>query len=270
MCPNCRRLISIDEPQCPYCGLRNPGSRWKSALGTGSLLSADNVLRNIIYLNVAMYILSIVISPSSTRFSMSPFGFLSPGNQSLLLLGETGTIPINMYHRWWTVISAVYLHGSLLHILFNMAALWQIGQLILQEYGAYRTFCIYTIGGIGGYIISYLAGVQFTIGASGAVCGLIGAAIYYGKHRGGYFGQAIYRQVGGWAIAILAFGFFFPGIDNWAHGGGLVFGILSGYLFGYHERNPETYFHRMLAVVCVFATFGSLVWSVLGPFLLHT
>jgi rhomboid protease GluP len=269
LCPNCRRLISTDEPQCPYCGLRNPGSRWKSTLWSGGLLKGENLLRNIIYLNAAMYILSIVISPSSTGFSANPFSFLSPGNQSLLLLGATGRIPIDTYHRWWTVISANYLHGSVLHILFNMMALNQIGPLIIQEYGGYRMFSIFTISGVGGYLVSYLAGVPFTIGASAAVCGLIGAAIYYGKHRGGYFGQAVYRQVGGWAIGIFAFGFMVPGINNWAHGGGLIFGILSGFLLGYHERITENYFHRTVAAICVFATIGSLVWSVVEPFLFN-
>jgi rhomboid protease GluP len=267
LCPNCRRLISMDETQCPYCGLRNPGSRWKSNLWTGSLLSADNLVRNIIYLNAAMFILSIIISPSATQFSMSPFGFLSPGSQSLLLLGATGRIPIDAYHRWWTVISANYLHGSILHILFNMMALRQIGPLIIQEYGGYRTFAIYTISGVGGYLVSYFAGVSFTIGASAAVCGLIGAAIFYGKHRGGVFGQAVYQQVGGWAIGIFAFGFLVPGINNWAHGGGLIFGILTGFLFGYHEKNAENYYHRVVAGICVVATIGALVWSAVEPFL---
>ena len=199
---------------------------------------------------------------------MSPFGFLSPGSDSLLSLGATGAFPIDRLHRWWTLISANYLHGSILHILFNMMALRQIGPLIIQEYGAYRMFSIFTIGGVGGFLISYVAGVPFTIGASGAVCGLIGAAIFYGKHRGGAFGQAVYQQVGGWAIGIFAFGFLVPGINNWAHGGGLVFGILSGFILGYNERNAENYLHRIVAAICVFATIASIVWSAIQSFLL--
>jgi rhomboid protease GluP len=267
LCPGCRRLISIDEPQCPYCGLRNPGSRWKNIRWSGRLLSSDNLITNIICVNAALFILSIIISGTSTQLSANPLSFLSPGSNSLLLLGATGTIPIDQYHRWWTVISATYLHGSILHILFNMMALRQIGPLIIQEYGGYRMFAIYTIGGIGGFLVSYFAGVSFTIGASAAVCGLIGAAIFYGKHRGGAFGQAVYQQVGGWAIGIFAFGFLVPGINNWAHGGGLVCGILSGFLLGYHERNAETYSHKLLALVCVVATIGAIVWSVVEPFL---
>lgn len=263
LCPNCRKLVSIDEPVCPHCGVKNPGSRWKNNPFTRGFLHGDSLIRNIIYLNVFMFILSLVINPGSTRFAMNPFAFLSPGNRSLLLLGATGTLPIDQFHRWWTVLTANYLHGSILHIAFNMLALNQIAHLILAEFGTYRTVSIYTLSGVGGFVLSYLAGIPFTLGASGAVCGLIGAALYYGKSRGGYFGQVVYRQVGSWAIAIFVFGFLVPGINNWAHGGGLIFGILTAFLLGYQERGGERPVHKVLAAFCVVATLGSLVLAVL-------
>ncbi len=261
LCPNCRRLISTDEQRCPYCGLRNPGSRWKNiSLGKG-LLGPDRIVINIISVNVVMFILSILINPASIGFSANPLSFLSPGSKSLLLLGATGTIPIDQFHRWWTVLSANYLHGSILHILFNMMALRQIGPLILQEYGSYRMVSIYTLSGVGGFLASYLAGVPFTLGASAAICGLIGAALYFGKSRGGQFGQAVYQQVGGWAIGIFIFGFLVPGINNWAHGGGMLCGALTGFLLGYREKNEENFYHRLLGVICVLATLAALIWA---------
>ena len=261
LCPNCRRLISTDEQRCPHCGLRNPGSRWKNiSLGKG-LLGPDRIVINIISVNVAMFILSILINPASIGFSANPLSFLSPGSKSLLLLGATGTIPIDRFHRWWTVLSANYLHGSILHILFNMMAFWQISPLILQEYGSYRMVSIYTLSGVGGFLASYLAGVPFTLGASAAICGLIGAALYFGKSRGGQFGQAVYQQVGGWAIGIFIFGFLVPGINNWAHGGGMLCGALTGFLLGYREKNEENFYHKLLGVICVLATLAALIWA---------
>lgn len=268
LCPNCGRLISIDESPCPHCGLKNPGSRLRNIFPMRALLQDDRVIRNIIYLNAAMFILSIVINPSSTGFSMNPFDFFSPGSRSLLLLGATGRIPIDRFHRWWTLLSATYLHASILHILFNMIAFRQIAPLILQEYGVYRMVSIFTLSGVGGYLVSYLAGVPFTLGASAAVCGLIGAALFFGKSRGGYFGQMVYRQVGGWAIGIFVFGFLFPGINNWAHGGGLICGVISGFLLGYHDRNTEDSFHKTLAFICILATLGTLIWAVGSSFII--
>lgn len=268
LCPNCRRLISADEPACPYCGLSHPGSRWKDNFWTRGFLRGEQFIGSVIILNVVLFILSVIMSPGSTGFAMNPFSFLSPGGRSLLLLGATGTIPIDQLGRWWTLLTANYLHGSILHIIFNMLAFKQIAPLILQEYGGYRTVSIMTLSGVGGYVVSYMAGIQFTIGFSAALCGLIGAAIYYGKSRGGYYGQVIYREIGGWALGILVFGFLFPGINNWAHGGGFLCGALAGFLLGYQERQPENVFHKTVAMVCTLATLGALAWGVGSAFLL--
>jgi rhomboid protease GluP len=264
LCPNCRKLISVDETRCPHCGTANPGSWWKNNVWTQGLRSPDQLIKVIIYVNVGMYILSLLLDPLSSRLSMNPFSFLSPASRSLVLLGATGTIPINQLHRWWTLVSANYLHGSILHILFNMLAFRQLAPLVLQEYGPYRMLSIYTLGGILGFVVSYLAGVRLTIGASAAICSLIGASLYYGKSRGGLYGQAIYKQIGGWALGIFIFGFIVPGINNWGHGGGIVGGIVLGALFGYHERRREGVFDRILAGGCMALTVAVLVWAVLS------
>ncbi len=209
-----------------------------------------------------MFLLSLLFNPSLGAFSSNPFSFLSPDNRSLLLLGATGTIPIDRLHRWWTLFSASYLHAGLLHIVFNMIALRQIGPLILYEFGIPRMFVLYSLSGVGGFWLSYLAGVPLTLGASAAVCGLIGAALYFGKSRGGSYGQMVYGQIGGWAIGIFIFGFLVPGINNWAHGGGLVSGVGLAYLLGYRERKPETPLHQLLALACAAATVAALGWAV--------
>lgn len=270
LCPGCKRLISIDESSCPHCGLHNPGSRWRNNFWTRVFQNGDQLIRGIIYLTSAMFILSILLSPTSTRFSMSPFAFLSPGDRGLLLLGATGTIPIDKFHRWWTLLSANYLHAGILHILFNMVAFYQIAPLIVQEYGGYRMVSIYTLSGVGGYVVSYFVGIPFTLGASAAVCGLIGAALYYGKSRGGYYGQLVYRQVGGWALGIFLFGFLIPGINNWAHGGGLICGVLSGFLMGYREKTGDHPLQKAVAGICVVATLGALAWGIASSLLILT
>jgi len=202
------------------------------------------------------------MSGRGLNLSGNPMTLLSPDNRGLLLLGATGAIPIDRFHHWWTLVSASYLHGGILHIVFNMLALRQIAPLVIREYGTHRMIVIYTLSGVGGFLVSYLAGVSFTIGASAAVCGLIGAALYYGKRRGGNYGQAVYRQVGGWALSIFLFGMVVPGINNWAHGGGMATGIFMGLLMGYHESKKENMRHRLLGSLCVIGTTAVLLWAV--------
>ena len=261
LCPTCRKLISADEARCPYCGATKPGSWMKNNFTARLFNEPERFIKGIIYVNAGMFVLTILLSFRGPGFSMNPLTFLSPDSRSLLALGASGTIPINNMHRWWTLLSANYLHGGILHILFNMMALRQIAGLIVREYGLHRMFSIYTLGGILGFWVSYLAQTRFTIGSSAAVCGLIGAALYYGKSRGGVYGRAIYRQIGGWVLMIFVFGFAVPGIDNWGHAGGIAAGILLGFLLGYQERKKETRLHRFLGRFCFLATGAALLWA---------
>ena len=151
LCPNCSKLISADEQNCPHCGVSRPGGRWKYIPITRELLRDDQIIRTIIYANVGMYIITLLLNPTSLGLSANPFQFLSPSNRALILLGSTGTVPIDQMHRWWTLISANYLHGGILHILFNMIALSQIGPLVLREYGVNRLICLHTLGGVFGF-----------------------------------------------------------------------------------------------------------------------
>lgn len=264
LCPNCRRLISRDERQCPYCGIRRPASWWKNNRLITGLSHHDGVISLILYTNIGFYILSLVLFPRGSGLALNPLSFLSPSHKSLLILGSTGTVAIFELHRWWSLVSANYLHGGLMHIVFNMIALKQIGPLVIKEYGVSRMLAIYTLGGVFGFVLSFLAGVRFTIGASAAVCSLIGAILYYGKSRGGVYGQNLYRQIGGWAVTIFVFGLIVPGINNWGHGGGMAAGALLGLLLGYQEKRRENIRHKFLGASCVVITAIVLSWAALS------
>ncbi|MDH5297702.1 MAG: rhomboid family intramembrane serine protease, partial [Desulfobulbaceae bacterium] len=251
LCPICRRLINAGSSRCPHCDTAHPGAWWKNNRLVRGFGDPQSFIRGIVVVNGVMFLLSLLFSPRGGALSINPLDFLAPDNRSLMLLGATGTIPINQLHRWWSLISANYLHGSILHIIFNMIALNQVGPLVISEYGGYRMLALYTGSGVIGFFVSYLAGVPLTIGASAAVCGLIGSALFFGKHRGGSYGQAVYSQLSGWVVGLFIFGFLVPGINNWGHGGGLLGGALLGYLLGYQEQGRETALHKLLAAGCV-------------------
>jgi rhomboid protease GluP len=263
LCPNCRKLISMDEPACPYCRLTRPGLH-NTAGAIRKIFFGTNPVMAIIYINVAFYVLALFLGGITNDGS---FNFLSPSNQSLFLLGASGTIPVIGAHRFWTLISASFLHGGLMHILFNMMALYQLGPFVLQEFGFHRFINLYIITGACGFAASVIFGVPFTIGASASVCGLIGAIIYYGKSRGGSYGEDIYKQAMGWVIGLIFFGIIFPGINNWAHGGGLLSGIALSFLMGYNDNKPESAWSKLLAFACILLTAAILIWAVISSLL---
>lgn len=260
LCPRCRQLIGSDETVCSWCGTPRSAPWWQLVNWSRGLLGGDWPLGVIVTLNVAYFALSLLVGVGRGG------GVLSPGQGSLFLLGATGTYPLGDPGRFWTLVSANYLHGGIIHLVFNLMALRQIGPLAGDEYGPSRTFTIYTLGGVCGYLVSYLAGVPFTIGASAAVCALIGAMLHYGRSRGGAYGNAIYRSVGGWVISLFIFGLVFPGINNWGHGGGIAGGYLLGILLGYDERRRENALDRILAITCAALTLAALAWGAFSAF----
>ncbi|HOF76874.1 MAG TPA: rhomboid family intramembrane serine protease [Smithellaceae bacterium] len=262
LCPNCRKLISADEPNCPYCGLARPDLL--NMAGIIRKIFALNPILTIIYVNIFFYVVSLLLNPTGIFSGGGFLSFLSPSGQSLFLLGATGTFPVFGFNRYWSLVSASFLHGGIIHLAFNMMALYQLGPFVLHVFGFHRFFSIYILTGIAGFAVSLIFGVNFTIGASASICGLIGAIVYYGKNRGGEFGQAIYKQALGWIIGLIIFGLIFKGINNWAHGGGVISGILLAMLMGYNEKRDETAKQKLLAYVCILVTLGVLIWALLS------
>ena len=259
-CPRCGRPIDGTQSSCIWCGAERPGVWARLTASTRKDADAEWLVKAIIAANVVFYLLSLFLS-RHRGLGMNPLRFLAPDQTSLLILGATGTVPVVELGRFWTLISASYLHGGLLHILFNMMALRQIGPWVSTEFGPSRMFIIYTLSGVSGYFASCLAGIPFTIGASASVCGLIGALFFFGKSRGGNYGAAVSREVSGWLISLVLFGLIMPGINNWAHGGGIVGGIVLGKILGYRERGPETTGQRVLALLCILVTVLILVYA---------
>lgn len=262
-CPGCKKLVSKDESECPYCGLKNPGAWYKNNIVFTLLRDGDFVIKLIIGVNIFFYVLSLIVS-QGISFSPNPLNFLSPDTGALIFMGASGRVPVDTYKIWWSFVSASYLHGSILHILFNMIAFSQLYKMVLNFYGNSRTFLVYSISGISGFVLSYLSGTSVTIGASAAICGLIGSLFYYGKSRGGMHGKLVYKQVTGWIISLAVFGLLVPGIDNFGHLGGFLGGIITGFLFGYLEKKQENSLSRVCGILLALLTFFVLLMSVLN------
>jgi rhomboid protease GluP len=215
----------------------------------------------------ALYLASLAADLEGMRTS-GLLSIFSPSRRSLELFGASGPIPVFYYGRWWTVLSAAWLHGGVLHILFNMMWVRDLAPATARLYGPGRTVIIYTAAAIAGFLSSTVAvfipllprllgGAGYTVGASAPVFGLIGALLHYGRRGGSSF---IGQQAKGLAVTMLIFGFVMPGIDNWAHLGGLGGGWLAAKVLD--PLKPERGDHVLVALGCLAASLLSVVYSV--------
>jgi rhomboid protease GluP len=261
LCPSCGSLVGVRDEQCLNCGRRNPGM-WGFAHVLRNLGDDHAFAMLVMWACGALYLASLAADIGGIRTS-GLLSMFSPSMQSLFLFGASGAIPVFGYGRWWTVLSAAWLHAGVLHILFNMMWVRDLAPATARLYGPGRTAIIYMVAGITGFLASSLAGILaflprflggagFTVGASAPIFGLIGALLHYGRRGGSsYIGQ----QAKSLAITMLLFGFIMPGIDNWAHLGGLGGGWLAAKVLD--PLKPERGDHVLAAV-------GLLVLSVLS------
>ncbi len=268
VCPSCGLLVGVNDDECLNCGRRNPGL-WGFApvlarFGRGDL--AETFPQFVLVSCSILFIASLVVDPGGIQMG-GMLGFLSPSIRGLFLFGASGATPVFELGRWWTFLSASWLHGGLLHIFFNMMWVRQIGPAVIEFYGLSRMIIIYTVSGVVGFFASTMAGrflpgffsgAGWTIGASASIFGLLGALIYYSR-RGG--SSMVGQQARMYAIFLFIFGFVMQGVDNWAHLGGFVGGYASSMWLD--PLKPERGDHLFGAVACLGLTFLAVVFSVI-------
>jgi membrane associated rhomboid family serine protease len=264
LCPYCGRLTNAEARECLVCGRRNPGL-WGFAGPLRVLFRRRRFTDVVTVVCIAAYVISLLIDPSSVFRPRGFFADLAPSNQALLALGATGAWPMRA-GAWWTLFTAIYLHAGILHILFNLLWIRQLGPAVEELYGPARTAVVFTVSGVVGFIVSNAVGIPLTVGASGSIFGLLGAIVAYGRRRGGAFGAMVLRQYGMWALLLFAFGFFMPGVNNFAHAGGFVGGLACGYVLSFAEHRAEHGLDQILATGCLVVTaisFGLALWAAL-------
>jgi rhomboid protease GluP len=267
VCSSCGYLVGVNDATCYNCGRRNPGL-WGFAPALRSLGQDLGFVPIVTGLCVVMYAITLLASGGMVMRG-SLLGFLAPSGGSLVLFGASGQVPVFYYDRWWTLLSASFLHGSLLHILFNMMWVRQLAPAVAELYGPGRMVIIYTVAGATGFLLSssagqwlafiplpFLQGANVTVGASASIFGLLGAVVYYGRRSGS---RMVASQAWNWAIPAFLFGFLMPGIDNYAHIGGFAGGYLAGRWLD--PLKPERVNHMLGAVLCLVASILAILVS---------
>jgi rhomboid protease GluP len=229
VCPACRALVDARDSRCPFCNERLSAlDRVGLKRLAGALLPSGPQYTTLLLLaNFVLFGLTMLAATRTGIGLESMFGHM-PG-RTLVDLGARD------YHvaegQWWRLIAAMFLHGNIIHLLFNSLVLFDLGPSAEEMYGPSRFLVLYLLAGIGGSLASFFwHPFVIMVGASGALFGLIGVMIAYGYRHRTALGEQVKSMYLRWAIYGLIMGFVIPGVDNAAHVGGLIAGLVFGAL----------------------------------------
>ena len=270
VCPSCGRLVGVNDDQCLNCGRRNPGMWGFTGLLRG--LGRDlGFVKLVLGASILLYGAALLLDPSAIGGG-NLFTLFSPSTAAQFALGASGAVPVFGYGRWWTVLSASWLHGSLLHLFFNMLWVRDLGPSTAELYGASRMVIIYVVSGMVGFLLSslagaflpFLGGAALTVGASASIFGLLAALVHYGRRAGS---SQVSSQAWGFAAVLFILGFTMRahGVDNWAHLGGFLGGYLAARVLD--PLREERIDHTLAAIVCLAASFLAVGASLVFAFL---
>ena len=219
----------------------------------------------IIWGCILMYVITLATSGNIENSGV--MNMLRPSNGSLFAFGATGSYPVFAKGRWWTVLSAAWLHGNFIHIAFNLAFINQLAPLVRQTFGSKKLVIIYTISTITSALLTstvgqynlilpqMLKGAELSVGASGGIFGLLAALVAYGQITGN---SAARKQFWTFALVNFLIGFIIPQVDNWGHLGGFLGGYVASFIPGLRPNAKENRVHFTLAIACIVAVVLSI------------
>ncbi|WP_055528145.1 rhomboid family intramembrane serine protease [Streptomyces graminilatus] len=234
ICPECMVSASVGF-QCPECVRNGSGTGHAPSASTprtlaGGTVTADPRLftKILIGLNVAFYLLQLSIGDDFTQsFELVGRAYYE-GSASLDGVAEG---------QWYRLLTSMFLHGSPMHIIFNMASLWWIGGPLEAALGRARYLTLYLVSGLAGSALTYLlaAPTQPSLGASGAIFGLFGATAVLMRRL-----KYDMRPILALLVINLIFTFGASNIAWQAHIGGLVAGVVVGYAMVHAPRERRS------------------------------
>ena len=247
LCPACGTLVGSTATKCHQCGASMTFSMAAASRSVARFMPQTSpVTYTMLGICCVMYALAFVITMKVSGGGGAGGGLMNLGGISSQVnyrLGASLPMGYNISQPW-RFITAIFLHGGLLHIGFNMWVLLDIGPMVEEMYGSARYLFLYVVTGAAGYVLSSFAG-HLSVGASGSLLGLIGVLLAGTTGRKSMQAQALRSALIRWLIYIAVLGFLFSGTDNYAHLGGVATGYVLGRFMP--DRAPADVSERRLA-----------------------
>jgi membrane associated rhomboid family serine protease len=237
ICPECMVPAAVGF-QCPEClsegrkSMRPVRTVYGGTVNRGGI----DITRVLVGINVVVFVLTLLDGASA----------VDGGGQSAIY-DRFALIPAEVAGgEWYRLFSSMFLHFGLLHIAFNMWALWVIGGPLEALLGRVRFIALYVLSGLGGSVLSFSTGPLLVkaAGASGAIFGLFAAMYVVNRQRGLETGPIV-----GLIAINLVFSFTFAGIDWRGHVGGLITGAVVAAVLAFAPRGPQR--DRIQAAGCL-------------------
>lgn len=196
---------------------------------------------------IFMYVYSAIKSGRADSIDVFTLYNLGAINQGAIKSGEI-----------LRLITAIFLHGNIIHLLVNMYSLSIVGKQVETYLGKLKMIIICLISGITGGLLSAISGTQCGIGFSGAIFGLLGALLYFGYHYRLYLGEALKTQIIPVILYNLVISFLIPNIDFFGHLGGLVGGFLCSMALGVSGKSKTN--ERVNGIITSLIYIGFLIF----------
>src|ERR1700720_3106432 len=238
ICPACGALVGISATRCHECGAGMRFSLAALSKKFSGLFGEHEapVTSALLVANFLLFGVSWVLTMKAGEGGGLRTLWGMNGAASYQLGASLPLQLLLLDHQWWRLVTAMFLHGGLIHIGFNMMTLLQFGPALEELYGSARYLFLYVVTGALGFMTSALIG-HFSIGASGALLGLIGAMLAVTTKRGGSLMRELRSPLVSSVVILFMIGFWGGlGADNSAHIGGFAVGFAIGKI--YEDRRP--------------------------------
>jgi len=221
VCPQCGQVQDRRERRCVKCGAALGARLWQVARRLGLVVPTAVSVSTLLGMVIAIAYLRLMLVRPGT-------GYFRVGSDDLIFLGAY-YLPAVQAGQVWRHATAIFLHIGLVHLVFNMIALAQIGPAIEETFGRARMLFLFMLTGVAGFAACQAVGmVAVSAGASGAIMGLCGAAAGWGQRDGTGVGRNVRNQMLKWAAYTMLFGVM-VGANNVAHAAGFLFGGVLGF-----------------------------------------
>lgn len=205
------------------------------------------VTYTLMAINIIIFALGVMLNPNAL-FGSNTAWIVTFGNLKGAILGG----------EYYRLITSAFIHANIYHILFNMYALYILGKQAESFFGKGKFLTIYFLSALSASLLSILLNNGYSVGASGAIFGILGALLYFGYNYRTYLGNSLVNQILPVIAINLVLGFTISSVDNFGHIGGLIGGFTTAMAVGLTTKSGKS--DKLNGIIITIMLFAFLIF----------